>query len=54
MSFESHLLPPDRIAEPLSQAGLVVTARLMQAPGEGAPRTIAASMAHKPAVERAA
>ncbi|MGW5475347.1 hypothetical protein [Streptomyces sp. NPDC004008] len=37
MSFESHLLPPDRIAEPLSQAGLVVTARLMQAPGEGGP-----------------
>jgi SAM-dependent methyltransferase len=35
VSFESFLLPADRIADLLEQAGLVVTARLVQAPDEG-------------------
>jgi SAM-dependent methyltransferase len=48
VSFESYLLPPDRIAELLEQAGLVVTARLVQEPGEGAKRTVATFLARKP------
>ena len=41
VSYESYLLPPDRIATLLGQAGLVVTVRLVQEPderGEGAAR----------------
>jgi hypothetical protein len=48
VSFESYLLPPDRVAELLEQAGLVVTARLVQEPGEGAKRTVATFLARKP------
>lgn len=48
VSFESYLLPPDRIVELLGQAGLVVTARLVQEPGEGAKRTVATFLARKP------
>ncbi|MFJ2725347.1 class I SAM-dependent methyltransferase [Streptomyces collinus] len=35
VSYTSYRLPPDRIAELLGRAGLVVTARLVQEPGEG-------------------
>ncbi|MCO6008967.1 class I SAM-dependent methyltransferase [Actinoallomurus purpureus] len=48
VSFESYLLPPDRIAELLHQAGLVVTARLVHEPGEGAKRTVATFLARRP------
>jgi len=48
VSYESHLVPPDRIADLLGKAGLVLTARLLQEPDEGAKRTIAAFLAQKP------
>ncbi|MFJ9683389.1 class I SAM-dependent methyltransferase [Streptomyces sp. NPDC101194] len=48
VSYESYLLPPDRIAELLKQAGLVLTARLVEEPKEGAERTFATFLAHKP------
>ncbi|MBD0742793.1 trans-aconitate 2-methyltransferase [Streptomyces sp. CBMA152] len=48
VSYESHLLPADRITELLGQAGLVVVARLVQEPGEGMKRTIASFMVRKP------
>ncbi|MEX1659164.1 methyltransferase domain-containing protein [Streptomyces pseudovenezuelae] len=48
VSYASHLLPPDRIAALLNQAGLVLTARLLQEPEEGARRAIATFLAHKP------
>ncbi|GAA0915011.1 MULTISPECIES: class I SAM-dependent methyltransferase [Streptomyces violaceusniger group] len=48
VSYASHLLPPDRLAELLDRAGLAVTARLVQAPGEGVKRTVASFMARKP------
>lgn len=48
VSFESYLLPPDRIAGLLEEAGLVVTARLVQAPGEGGRRTAGTFLARKP------
>ncbi|MFE0171294.1 class I SAM-dependent methyltransferase [Streptomyces sp. NPDC059002] len=48
VSFESHLLPPDRIVELLGRAGLVVTARFVQEPKEGATRTLATFVAHRP------
>lgn len=48
VSFESHLLPADRIVAQLGQAGLVVTARLSQERGEGAKRAIATFLARKP------
>lgn len=46
--FESYRLPADRISELLEDAGLIVTARLVQAPGEGIKGTIASFMARKP------
>ncbi|MCX4749747.1 class I SAM-dependent methyltransferase [Kitasatospora sp. NBC_01287] len=46
--FDSHLLPADRIAELLEQAGLVVTARLVREPGEGMKRQVASLVAGKP------
>lgn len=46
--FESYRLPADRISELLEQAGLVVTAQLVQAPDQGAKGTIASFMVHKP------
>ncbi|MEU9563347.1 methyltransferase domain-containing protein [Streptomyces sp. NPDC048161] len=48
VSYESYLLPPDRIAELLKQAGFVLTARLVEEPSEGAERTFATFLAHKP------
>ncbi|MFP1625182.1 class I SAM-dependent methyltransferase [Streptomyces sp. 5K101] len=48
VSYESYLLPPDRIVELLKQAGLVLTARLVEEPREGATRTFATFLAHKP------
>ncbi|MDH6552783.1 hypothetical protein M2162_006880 [Streptomyces sp. SAI-041] len=48
VSYASHLLPPDQLAALLKQAGLVLDARLLQEPAEGATRTIATFLAHKP------
>lgn len=48
VSYESHLLPPARIADLLGRAGLAVSAQLVEAPGEGATRTYATFMARKP------
>ncbi|MFC8226493.1 class I SAM-dependent methyltransferase [Streptomyces sp. NPDC057287] len=48
VSWETYLLPPDRIVELLKQARLVLTARLVEEPGEGATRTFATFLAHKP------
>ncbi|GHB32468.1 methyltransferase [Streptomyces xanthochromogenes] len=48
VSYESYLLPPDRLAELLKQAGLALTARLVEEPGEGAERTFATFLARKP------
>nr|WP_203724929.1 class I SAM-dependent methyltransferase [Streptomyces sp. SID13588] len=48
VSYASHLLPVDRIARLLGRAGLIVTARLMQEPDEGAKRTIATFLARRP------
>jgi SAM-dependent methyltransferase len=48
VSYESYLLPADRIAELLSQAGLAVTARLVAEPGEGVKRPHASFLARKP------
>jgi hypothetical protein len=47
-AYESHLLPLDRIADLLAEAGLVVTARLRREPGEDAKRPHAVLLAHKP------
>ncbi|MDG9720017.1 class I SAM-dependent methyltransferase [Streptomyces sp. DH24] len=49
VSYESHLLPADRIAGLLDRAGLAVTARLVQEPGEGTKRTVGTFFAGKPA-----
>ncbi|MFD6988521.1 class I SAM-dependent methyltransferase [Streptomyces sp. NPDC059943] len=48
VSYESYLLPPDRIAELLKRAGLVLTARLVEEPVEGTERFFATFLAHKP------
>lgn len=48
VSYESHLLPLDRMVGLLGQAGLVVTARLEQAPGGRVNRPHACLLAHKP------
>ncbi|MFJ8717668.1 class I SAM-dependent methyltransferase [Streptomyces violaceus] len=48
VSYESHLLPPDRIAELLQQAGLVVTTRVVQEPEGGAKRRAGTFLAYKP------
>lgn len=47
VSYESHLLPADRIAALLEQAGLALTARLLEAPAEGTDRSIATLLAQK-------
>ncbi|MFI6686507.1 class I SAM-dependent methyltransferase [Streptomyces sp. NPDC050485] len=47
VSYESHLLPPDRIAALMDGAGLAITAQLVQAPDEGAKRTAATFLARK-------
>jgi SAM-dependent methyltransferase len=48
VSYESHLLPLERIACLLTEAGLVVTARLRRAPGEDAKRPHGVLLGHKP------
>ncbi|MCX4967554.1 class I SAM-dependent methyltransferase [Streptomyces sp. NBC_00654] len=48
VTYESHLLPPARIAELLGLAGLAVSARMVEEPCDGATRTIATFMARKP------
>jgi len=48
VSYESHLVPMDHLAELLGRAGLVVTARMVQESPQGAKRRIATLLAHKP------
>lgn len=48
VSYESYLLPPDRIAQLLEQAGFTLTSRLVEEPREGAERTFATLLALKP------
>ncbi|MFD3519819.1 class I SAM-dependent methyltransferase [Streptomyces sp. NPDC058653] len=48
VSYESYLLPLDRMVELLAQAGLVVTARLEQEPGGRVNRPHACLLARKP------
>ncbi|MEV4683656.1 class I SAM-dependent methyltransferase [Streptomyces kurssanovii] len=48
VSYESYLTPPDRTAELLEAAGLVITAQLLEPPGEGTKRTVATFLARKP------
>ncbi|MFB8352199.1 class I SAM-dependent methyltransferase [Streptomyces niveus] len=48
VSYESYLLPPDRIAGLLKESGLVLTSRLVEEPAEGAERSFATFLAHKP------
>ncbi|MFJ4539071.1 class I SAM-dependent methyltransferase [Streptomyces tibetensis] len=48
VSYESHLLPPDRIAELLARAGLVVTTRVVQEPEGGSKRRAGTFLAYKP------
>ncbi|MBX9362053.1 class I SAM-dependent methyltransferase [Streptomyces sp. WAC04114] len=48
VSYESHLLPPDRIAELLTRAGLVVTTRVVQEPEGRLKRRAGTFLAYKP------
>ncbi|MER6154610.1 class I SAM-dependent methyltransferase [Streptomyces sp. NPDC001868] len=48
VSYESHLLPLDRMVDLLHRAGFVVTARLEQAPGGRVHRPHACLLARKP------
>ncbi|MEU9059284.1 class I SAM-dependent methyltransferase [Streptomyces sp. NPDC048430] len=48
VSYESHLVEPDRIVALLEQAGLVITARLLEEPGEGSKRAAGTFFARKP------
>ncbi|MCX5536821.1 class I SAM-dependent methyltransferase [Streptomyces sp. NBC_00006] len=50
VSYESYLLPLDRMAGLLEQAGLAVTARLEQEPGKRVTRPHACLLARKPDV----
>ncbi|MCC3653972.1 class I SAM-dependent methyltransferase [Streptomyces sp. S07_1.15] len=54
VSYASHFLPPERIAGLLEEAGLLVTARLVQEREPGAKRWIAGFMVRKPMDETAA
>ncbi|WP_020519747.1 class I SAM-dependent methyltransferase [Catelliglobosispora koreensis] len=47
VSYESHLIPPDRIAELLTQAGLTVTTRLVQARDDDTGRQHISYLAYK-------
>jgi len=49
ISLDYHLLPPDRVADLLAQAGLVVHARLVREPEEGETVPRAYLLARKPA-----
>jgi SAM-dependent methyltransferase len=48
VSYESHLLPPERIAELLARAGLVVTTRVVQEPEGGSKRRAGTFLAYRP------
>ncbi|MFE7316006.1 class I SAM-dependent methyltransferase [Streptomyces sp. NPDC057555] len=48
VSYESHLLPLERIVELLERVGFVVTARLVQPPGTGTKKTVGTCLARKP------
>ncbi|MEW2384471.1 methyltransferase domain-containing protein [Micromonospora sp. NPDC047707] len=48
VSYDTHLLPPDHVAELLSRAGLGVVARLVQEPGKGLKRQQACLLARRP------
>ncbi|MBK3564447.1 class I SAM-dependent methyltransferase [Streptomyces sp. MBT62] len=48
VSYESHLLPPERIAGLLERAGFLITARLIQEPTAGSKRTYGTFMGRKP------
>ncbi|MER5777767.1 class I SAM-dependent methyltransferase [Streptomyces sp. NPDC002039] len=48
VSYTSYLLPLDRVADLLGWAGLTVTARLVQEPGEGVNRPHACLLARRP------
>ncbi|GAA2234777.1 class I SAM-dependent methyltransferase [Streptomyces indiaensis] len=48
VSYESHLLPPDHIAELLERAGLVITTRVVQEPEGGSKRPAGTFLAYKP------
>jgi SAM-dependent methyltransferase len=54
VSYETHLLPADRIAELLDGAGFIVTARLSEPAGEGRKRAASTVLATKPATKPAA
>ena len=47
VSYESHLLPVEKLAELLEQAGLVVTARVVQEPEKRSGRTFVTLLARK-------
>ncbi|GGX24267.1 class I SAM-dependent methyltransferase [Streptomyces lomondensis] len=48
VSYESYLLPPDRIADLLHRAGLVVTTRMVQEPEGETKRQVGTFLAYKP------
>ncbi|MBK6019073.1 class I SAM-dependent methyltransferase [Streptomyces sp. MBT53] len=48
VSYESHLLPPERIAGLLERAGFLITARLIQEPTAGSKRTYGTFTGRKP------
>jgi hypothetical protein len=49
VSYESHLLPADRIVDLLREAGFTVTAQLLEPRGEGRKRAASTVLATKPA-----
>ncbi|MFB8247479.1 class I SAM-dependent methyltransferase [Streptomyces sp. NPDC055952] len=48
VTYESHLLPPDRIAALLQDAGLTVTTRVLQEPQGPSTRRTGTFLAHRP------
>ncbi|MEU3852651.1 class I SAM-dependent methyltransferase [Streptomyces sp. NPDC029554] len=50
VSYASYLLPPDRVAGLLEEAGLVVTTRMVQEPEGGSKRRSGTFLAYRPAV----
>ncbi|MEU3933903.1 class I SAM-dependent methyltransferase [Streptomyces sp. NPDC029044] len=48
VSYASYLLPPDRIAELLQRAGLVVTTRVVQEPEGESKRQVGTFLAYRP------
>jgi hypothetical protein len=49
VSYESHLLPEERLSELLEAAGFTITARLLLEPGESSKRRQGCFLATKPA-----